>query len=228
MLCAFEPVLSATMMSNCAASARSLGAIVGELRDADVIIDSLIAPYVRDQDTSDLLTALREWRNQVRGRVRARLTAARASKFPLSLNPAASDALLKRGKRLQAAHVIEPYLTEAWSRAAQGLRFGELTSTEVHKLRKDTKAVRYTADLMGAVTGERSSIVFASLKRVQDLLGYVNDLIALEHFDPPIGAERDALAALRRRIVTEQRPIVAQKLADASAEWRELRQHRSK
>jgi CHAD domain-containing protein len=204
--------------------ARELGAIVGELRDADVIIDELIAPHLVGHHTPSLLSALQAWRNEVRGRVRARLTAVKAAEFPRSLGvDAANRALLKSGAKGQsAAQVVQPFLAMAWERTVCGWSVDKLSFDRVHDLRKDTKAARYATELMGTVSGKRRPGISSSLKRLQDLLGCVNDWAALAQFDPPIGAHREVLAAARARIVAEQRKMMDQTVANAANEWREL------
>lgn len=223
----FEPVMRGKVNVRLQQTARALGGIAGELRDADVMIDEIIAPAARDEPS--LVAALNGWRQEVRGRVRARLLAADAPSMAARFaNAAARPAWLKQEGHCETsfADLIAEAQQVFWERAAPlAARMTELTHLELHQLRKAAKALRYTAEL--SISAGREGDPVSGLKRIQDALGYVNDTAALEQFNPPVFGEAVALEKLRSRLITERKAGVSAAIAAAMAEWRELSRARA-
>lgn len=214
----FRPVMKKSANAELAATARELGAIVGELRDADVLIDEIIAPSAR----GPLVTALNAWRQEVRGRVRARLSAAAAHTFAerLATDAARGDWAKKSALTLDTLirAALEDFRAVALHR---GAHLPQLSNDELHRLRKDVKALRYGTELAVAA-GFATSESVRPLKRMQDLLGYANDMASLANFDPPIFAGRADLQQLRERLIAERAERVSASAEDAAAEWCDL------
>jgi triphosphatase len=224
----FEPAMRGKVNARLVETARTLGGIAGELRDADVLIDEIIAPAARDEPT--LMTALNAWRQEVRGRVRARLLAADAPAMAASFaDAAARSEWLKRDGRyedMSFAGLIAAAQEAFWERAAPlAARMADLSHLELHQLRKAAKALRYGAEL-GASAGMDGNVV-PRLKRIQDGLGFANDTAALEQFNPPVFGEAPALQRIRARLIAERNAGVADAIATAMAEWRELARARA-
>lgn len=219
----FEPVMRRKVNTRLMATARALGRIVGELRDADVIIDEMITPAARGE--TSLLAALEGWRQEVRGRVRARLLAADAPLMAADFSEAAARAEWLKSDA-QSADVSFLNLIDNAQRAYReravpvAARMAELSQPELHQLRKAVKAARYVAEL-GASAGWSGDVV-PRLKRMQDALGYVNDTAVLEAFDPTLSAQAGPLLALRTRLVSERRSAAPDAIATAMEEWRAL------
>jgi triphosphatase len=220
----FEPVMRRKANTRLADAARELGAIVGELRDADVMLDEIIAPAASDR--TDLVAALNAWRQEVRGRVRAKLLAIGAPAFVAELTrDAGTPAWLKQNRQSAGisadaivARALEAFREKA---ATQALRLPHMHHQDLHRLRKDVKALRYGAEL--AVTSNAlDPDIVRRLKRMQDALGYANDMAALEQFDPPLLGQREALQQLRAQLHVARTGIVADAIANAAAEWRDL------
>lgn len=217
----FEPVMRRKVNARLVETARMLGRIVGELRDADVMIDEMIAPAA--QSETALMAALTTWRQEVRGRVRAKLSAIDASAIAADFtSSAASASWLKKAvthvsftSLLESAHKM--FTDKAAPLAA---RLPCVSSLELHQLRKAVKALRYCAEL-GASVGH-SNDAGPRLKRIQDALGYVNDTVALQTFDPPVCGETQALRWVRERIVAQRLPVAAEAISTASREWARL------
>lgn len=218
----FKPVMKKQANAELTAAARELGAIVGELRDADVMIDEIVAPAARDQTA--LMPALNAWRQEVRGRVRAKLLATNATAFAEALaRDAASAAWIKKSQATPTvALVIGEALVAFCEKAAiAAARLPALSHLELHELRKDVKALRYGTEL-AAAAGAAADDAAVPLKRMQDLLGYANDMAALAQFDPPLSGHGEAWRQLRARILTAREDGVAGAIDDAAREWRAI------
>lgn len=219
----FEPVMRRKVNAELVASARALGGIAGELRDADVLIDEIIAPDA--QDETALLAALNAWRQEVRGRVRARLLAADAPSTAAEFTRAAASSEWLKARAcdedLPFAALTAAAQRTFWERAAPlAARLADLSHLELHQLRKAVKAMRYGAEL--AASAGVSDQAAPRLKRIQDALGYANDAAALEHFNPPVFGETAAFQRLRDRLVASRRTAVSDAIAAAMREWRML------
>jgi len=219
----FRPVMEKKANTELTEAARALGGIVGELRDADVMIDEIIAPAARDQPA--VMEALNAWRQEVRGRVRAKLLAMGTPAFTVELaRKAATGAWSKRrdGGGQPAAWVIAAAIEAFREKAALGAaRLPHLSHQELHRLRKDVKALRYGTDL-AAAAGLTPAEAVRPLKRLQDLLGYANDMVVLEAFDPPVSGQGEALREACARIRAGRAGALADAVASAAALWREL------
>jgi triphosphatase len=214
----FRPVMKKAANVELAAAARELGAIVGELRDADVLIDEMIAPVA----PSALVSSLNAWRQEVRGRVRARLSAAAAQAFAERLGrEAASGTWCKKGSLTLEATVRGALDGFRETVAAGAERLPDLANCELHQLRKDVKALRYGTELAVAA-GLAAPDCVRPLQRMQDLLGYANDMASLASFDPPILVGRAELQKVRERLIADRAARVALSAEDAGAEWRAL------
>lgn len=214
----FRPVMKKDANAKLAAAAREFGAVVGELRDADVLIDEIIAPAAK----GPLVTALNAWRQEVRGRVRARLNAATAHAFADRLAAGAARGRWTKKTDFTLETTIRAALDGFRDIVAErGARLPHLDNVELHQLRKDVKALRYGTELAVAA-GLAPADAVRPLKRMQDLLGYANDMASLANFDPPIFAGRRDLQALREQLIAERAERVSASAEDAASEWRDL------
>ncbi|HET9232269.1 MAG TPA: CHAD domain-containing protein [Vitreimonas sp.] len=221
----FEPVMRRKANEQLVETARALGRIVGEWRDADVMIDEIVAPAARD-DTA-LLAALEAWRQEVRGRVRAKLLAGGAPGLAAAFaRDAATRAWVRpNGGRALAGDVIASAQDAFWGKAEPlAARMPDLSHLELHQLRKAVKALRYGAEL-AASAGMPSEA--PRYKRIQDALGYANDTAALEQFRPPVFGFGDAVQALCLRVISERSGAVGDAIATAMAEWSALSRERA-
>lgn len=214
----FRPVMKKKANTELAVIAREFGAIVGELRDADVLIDDIIALSA----SGPLVTALNAWRQEVRGRVRARLSAASAHGFAERLAADAAVGTWSKKSKLTLEAMMHAALEEFRAIAMQrGAGLPQLQNDELHRLRKDVKALRYGTEL-AAAAGFAALDAVRPLKRMQDLLGYANDMASLATFDPPIFAGRADLQQLRERLIAERADRVTKSAQQAGDEWRDL------
>jgi triphosphatase len=218
----FEPVMRRKANAQLVETARTLGGIVGELRDADVIIDEIIAPAARDQ--LSLLAALNAWRQELRGRVRAKLLASDAPRLVAEFQrSAATSAWVRRDVDASFASLLAEAQHAFWNRATPlAARLADLSHLELHQLRKAVKALRYGAELGASASVDGAEKVVPRLKRIQDALGFANDTAALEQFDPPVFGEASALQRVRDSVIAQRQASVADAITAAMREWRVL------
>jgi CHAD domain-containing protein len=220
----FKPVIRRAAAKHIGWMARYIGAIVGELRDADVIIEDMLRPAA--QSDAAVLRAVETWREEIRFKVRSSLRAARATAFADELSLLAANggwrSKAKRSGDGSAAALINAAIGSAWEQAADcGSRMLTLTSLERHDLRKDLKALRYTVELSTGFEPDSAALAGA-LKRLQTILGQLNDMQLLEAFDPGVGIEREALTTLQRRVSEDHARSAPALVANANARWLEL------
>ncbi len=221
----FKPAIRRAEAKRMAWVARYVGAIVGELRDADVIVEEMFRPAL-GLDVAPMRAA-EVWREEVRGKVRASLSAARATAF-------ANDLILQsrsgewrtREKRMRRAGSAGVLL----QKALLGLReravgYGDdlrlLADIDRHDLRKQMKALRYSAELSIGYD-ESAATMVGILKRLQGDLGRLNDMHMLASAEPGACREHLALSALRHRLIEEHKQIAPTLLQSATRRWAEL------
>lgn len=217
----FKPAIRSASAKRMAWVARYVGAIVGELRDVDVIIDEMFRPVV-DGDAA-ALRAASAWRDHVRGKVRASLRAARATAFANDLlSQSMNGEWRAKGKSMRRAGsadaLIRATLQELKERVApRGQNLRTLPDAERHSLRKQLKTLRYAAELSAAYDADAVAMI-GQLKRLQGDLGRLNDMHMLASVEP----EHPRLALLRRDLIEEHRELTTALIDSAAARWAQL------
>lgn len=217
----FKQAIRGTSAKRMAWMARYVGAIVGELRDVDVIIDDLFRPALNHDAMA--LRAANIWREQVRRKVRASLNAARATAFANDLLFQSVNgewrAKAKRMRRAGSADAqIKATLRHLKERVApRGESLRTLPDAERHNLRKQLKTLRYAAELSVAYDANAAAMV-GQLKRLQADLGKLNDMHMLTSIEP----EHPALALLRRRLIGEHLEMTPALIESAAARWSQI------
>ena len=190
----FGPSLGKAAMAPLAATARRLGRVAGELRDADVLMSEVVAGAARrglDPGARGALdAALEARRDQVRARVREALTGPEATAFLFDLGAfiegrgwlVASD--YSQTARLAApiGEVAPGILARRHRRATRlGEKVRELDAAGLHELRKELKKLRYTVDMFAPLyEGARMRDYLRALKELQDSFGSLNDAVMAE------------------------------------------------
>ena len=166
--------------------AQALARTVGELRDADVLIEHIYAPVagmIRSDPGLPLLRdALFAHRTKVRERVRAALGGQQWSVLQLYL------ALWPRtieGSEALAGPVrkfARSALKKRWKKVADsGERLDDLTVEQRHRMRKALKTLRYATEFFASLYPEESTRRFIKETRsLQEVFGYLNDVVAAE------------------------------------------------
>lgn len=218
----FRPILRASAAEPLVASARRMAAIVSELRDADVLIDDILAPGAAKQRMPGVAAALTDWRQEVRGRVRARLISSDASAFVAGLSQAAKTFAWRRkseqARERLARDLVAAFVEKCGRRVASAaVVLPQLSHEETHDVRKEVKSLRYAVELADAMALNPDRDLAHTLKRAQDALGFVNDVATLERFAAPLVNEQKSLVQLRDQLIAEQAQAVDENIARAAS-----------
>lgn len=214
-----RPLLHKELARALSDQARDIGRIVAPLRDCDVLTESLESPQA-------LAAALVEHRRALRAEVIGELRDARATAFAVRLLGLAAIGGWKRPGRAKSPSVEKLFdraFSRIWSDAkALGDRLSTLEDAERHELRKKLKKIRYLVEFITKTDGLKE---FSSrLKKLQEELGFLNDISVLAGWNPPIpeslGAEFKDAKALQERAMLQRSDLA---LGRACRHWRELR-----
>ncbi len=229
---ALEPLLDTPAFHQLEDDARAIARAVGELRDADVLIEDIYAPVagaVPDQQGFDaLLRALQAHRAAKQESARQSLRSERWSRLLLSL--VLWPAMLETDPSLQRRS-IEDYARKALQRrwkkvASRGRAIDRLDPDEKHKMRRSLKKLRYMTEFFAPLFSSKEVKPFVKqLKTLQDVFGYVNDVgmaeqiraIATEHGEGP-----DCAIAAGIVLGTHEEKA-AEAWTHAQEEWRRLK-----
>jgi inorganic triphosphatase YgiF len=187
---AFRPLDGTSVLREIEMQARSLAASIGRLRDADVLIEDILAPVAGrlkgEPGVADLRECLSAYRVKVRDEVRRDLAQGPWSKLQLYLalwpRTFADNAMLRSPVREFAT----PALNKGWKRLAKlGAGIEALTLDERHEMRKALKAFRYTSEFFASLHEKRDVARFAKqLRKLQDIFGYINDVVVAKRLTP--------------------------------------------
>jgi inorganic triphosphatase YgiF len=166
--------------------ARALSRTVGELRDADVLIEEIYAPVAgtlaSDPGVPQLRRALEAHRERARQAARAALTGEPWSVLQLYLALWPRTIETAEGLGGPAGKFARTTLKRCWKRVAdRGARIDDLTTEERHEMRKALKTLRYTAEFFGTLYPEpRASRFVQEIRSLQEVFGYLTDVVAAE------------------------------------------------
>ncbi len=216
------------------AMARDLGRIVGELRNADVLLNDIVTPALAELGIKKRHAALIDFLEQ--DRVRQRETVRRALRdkhwTPLKLNcmlfdQAVDRAIIGRALPDQVMRMSSLELDRAWRKARnRGRGFARLKISERHELRKALKELRYTFDPFLALYKTEAAKEFLNdLKRLQDVFGYLNDVAMAESLEDTIARNHPQRKDLNKAVAEickwhRKRAKAAMKKADTR--WHKL------
>jgi triphosphatase len=181
-LIAFRPLVDTASTRELSSHAKSLAMIVGALRDADVLIDTIFAPVTGQlPDHAGLLPmreALRSHRVAKRNAARSALQGQAWSALQLYL--ALWPLTIKNDPTLQrpVSQYADRAVARAWKKVAKrGERLGDLTEVQRHEMRKALKQFRYTTEFFSSLFRPAALEPFTKrLKELQDTFGYLNDV----------------------------------------------------
>ncbi len=207
----FRPVLRRSSVKPLKDEAKAIFALLGRLRDADVLAGQL----AEGEDAARLTDEAAG----IRAEVRAELAAQEAEGF-------AAEALLvldrgdwhRRGKAERARRaapvtdLAAGALALAWAAVgSHGKHVAKMADADRHEFRKDLKALRYLSDFFSDLwPGKAQARFLARLKKLQDALGLLNDLAVAE------GQLGEAGAQVRTALRDEA-------MAAAEKHWKALR-----
>jgi triphosphatase len=175
--------------------ARTLGRVVGGLRDIDVLIGEVVQEHTRelDADARDALgSALEARRAEVRTEVREALARPESVKFLFDLGRmiegrgwlAPSDYSQTARLGAPVGEIAPALLDKRYKKVVKlGRHLRKLDAEELHELRKELKKLRYTADVFDVIyPGKKVKGYVKSLKSLQDKFGSLNDAAMAAEF----------------------------------------------
>ena len=187
----FRPVIDCETLRELDRNVRDLARLLGGLRDVDVLLADIILPLVASNskvDLSSLCSLLGAVRGDRRKEVQSELSNGQWSVLQLQLamlpinftcgaGDAEREALRKPIKKLS-----KKTLGRLWRRIERySARLDKLEVAERHELRKELKTLRYAIEFLVPIYGSRRTAAFIrQLKRLQEILGYLNDVAVAE------------------------------------------------
>jgi inorganic triphosphatase YgiF len=188
-LLAFRPLSDTPAMRELEGQARSLARSVGELRDADVLIEEIYAPVAglmrNDPGLPRLREALLAHRSRMRQRVRSELCGQQWSVLQLYL--ALWPRTIEDAEKLSTPVVkfARSALKKRWRKVSEsGQRLDDLTVEQRHAMRKALKTLRYTAEFFASLYPEHATRQFIKqIRSLQEVFGYLNDVVAAERLN---------------------------------------------
>ena len=212
--------------------ARAIARAVGELRDADVLIEDIYAPVagaVPDQQGFDALRrALQSHRTAKQDSARRCLRLEQWSRLLLKL--VLWPAILETDPSLQQQSIgdyAKQALKKRWKKVAKfGRAIARLEPEEKHKMRRSLKKLRYMTEFFAPIFPNKDVKSFVKqLKALQDVFGYVNDVrmaeqlrtIAVEHGEGPDCAVAAGI------VLGAHEERAAEAWTHAQEEWRRLK-----
>jgi inorganic triphosphatase YgiF len=185
-LLAFRPLSDTTAGRELERHARVLARRVGELRDADVLIEEIYAPVAgnmrHDPGLSGLREALLAHRISMRDRVRSELRGQQWSvlQLYLALWPRTMEGAGELS--MPVAKFARLALKKRWRKVADsGERLDDLDVVERHAMRKALKTLRYTAEFFASLYPAQATRRFIKeIRSLQEEFGYLNDVVAAE------------------------------------------------
>jgi CHAD domain-containing protein len=215
----FQPLLDAEWSDALRDELRWLGALLGEVRDADVMLDKLQSPLRLDR------VALRTARPILR-RVRSRRVAARRKLLVAMrsdryidllerLVEAAREPSLLVGAQEAGLAVLPPLAARPWVRLRTAVASlpSDPGDEQLHAIRIAAKRSRYAAEAAAPVAGRRAKDFAAAVAELQGVLGDLNDAVVLrawlartaEQLTPAAAFVAGGLAERERQAATKAR-----------------------
>jgi CHAD domain-containing protein len=210
----FRPLLPAAPYARLTEEVRWITLGLAEARDLDVFTEEIVGPVAAAFPDEPSFDTLRQCLAAESGRARAAARATVASdRFTRFLLDAGAW-IAGRAWRDQPVSETSSQLLQPITGLASGLlsarfkkvsrrgrRFVELSPAERHQLRIDVKKLRYAVDFFSSLYGRKRVRSFTeNLQKLQDGLGYMNDVIVarqlVERLETAAGA--DVAPAIRR------------------------------
>ena len=166
--------------------ARELATTTGELRDADVLLEEIVADAADAQDGTIEFSALQDLlaqrRETVRSDVREKLAGRAMMSLLLKLGEVIETPEMqfsrKKAARKRVSRIAGLALEMSWKRASKwGRNIEDLSIEDRHKMRKALKKLRYQVDAFASLYDAGEVKAFRKkLKALQDVFGYLNDV----------------------------------------------------
>lgn len=206
LLQAFRPIAGKKKLRRLDRSASKLAAITGRLRDADVLLNTIVSDgeFSQDRGFSALRQKLVQEREDIRKKVRAKLAGGKMMRLLLKLGALAQspDKLIsgdKAGNR-PVEDIAAAALTKSWNSANRwGRNIEHLSIEERHRMRKCLKTHRYQVDAFASLYPRRLVKPYRKkLKTLQDIFGYLNDVAMAEQLTGSISKDEPKADKIQR------------------------------
>jgi CHAD domain-containing protein len=208
----------------------SLLTAAGAVRDCDIAIElvgrsgvarpgAILAPLAatRRKAGRELLLEIRRWkRHDYTTHWRSRLELSPARNGLASRRRAAQPAWNPRASATANARRQLPGIMRAYFAQVRQLLAANPVPAELHAIRLATKRIRYTLELFRPCYGRGFDLRLATLQRLQQLLGEVNDCAAAERLIESLVLPSPA----RKRVQTFLRRRASAKAVALRREWR--------
>ncbi len=223
-LAAFKSISRRKRFRQLKMEARAIAALVGELRDMDVLCEEIVAVAIDKRSKEKSLVALQEQlnvkRQQIRKMVESELASDRMVLFLLRLGQMIEAPKWRAAPSEQqmAVNIAATSLDKSWTRVVKwGGRIETLSIPERHTMRKALKRLRYQVEAFETFYPNRKTKPFLKkLKNLQDIFGYLNDVAMaekLQHLDFHRDSDADDL---QRAIST----VLSIHVAQAKRAWK--------
>ncbi len=206
----FGPLLDPSHLDRLAPELRWMGDCLGEVRDADVRLEVLLALAENESSlapgrTEALFLVLAGQLHEAHGRLLDALDSERCINLLDQLVETAQDPPTAPQADDPAEENLPSLVIRPWRKLRQAV--ADLgpgpTDVALHRIRIRAKRCRYAAEAVEPVSGKPARRLAKSMKRVQDSLGDLNDAIVIgEHLDatsaehPELGFVAGELAGL--------------------------------
>jgi CHAD domain-containing protein len=180
----FRSLVEPTFASQTRTELGWLAAILGEVRDGDVLIERLRnraaeLPEEERAGAGSLLATLEQSRDGAHARLLEVLRSARYVDLLEQLVEAANAPALVESSHAPAADVVPGLIRRPWHALAKRVsKLGESPSDEqLHEIRIRTKRVRYAADAVAPLVGKPARSFARAAAGLQEVLGDLNDAV---------------------------------------------------
>lgn len=229
---ALKPLIASPLFTELEKDARALSRAVGELRDADMMIEDIFAPVAGEAATNrefgELYRALRAYRAQMQEAARQALTGEPWSR--LLLNLTLWPPMLERDPAVQmpVGEYTAGALQKRWKKVAQcGRSIKSLDPEQKHKMRRSLKKLRYMVAFFAPLYPEKDVEQFEKrLKGLQDVFGYVNDVKTADQLRRMCAArsgDRTKSCFAAGYVLGYHQAKVVRVWKDAAKDWRRLK-----
>ncbi len=225
----FSPVLEASSIEPVRAELSWLGAMVGAVRDTDVLslrLTSRLAalPGCETQGADRLMGLLEEEAAQARAAMLAALREARYLRLLDALVALAASPPFRDARPLgrRASHKMALRITEKpWRRVLEAVRAlgDDPSDAKLHQVRILAKRSRYAAEATAPLLGPRAVRFAGAVADVQTILGNHQDTVLAEEWLHRAAAASPEVAPVVRQLVAKERALRRVLRAEWPAVW---------
>jgi CHAD domain-containing protein len=179
-----------------------LASELGRVRDLDVLEKTVLASSARHPEipavaVAEILSALDLERSDTRRVMRRQLASERAARLREQLEELARYEQPQLTPALPAAERVIAHVRKPWRRLQRAVADlpAEPTPAQLHRVRIKTKRVRYAAEALAPIIGNKTKKFAAAATALQDLLGEFNDAWVAVRWLEDVAPRLDAPAA---------------------------------